>query len=385
MPAQRSRAARRRTESNRRNPTPQRVGSPTPQRLSFANFGRVTPNRNKSPATPNRNKAANKSPAKKMNRKNGSSTPQRLSPNRNKAATKIQSRFRGMRNRKFVKALKTKTVSAALAAVNAPTRFARALNPAATKIKELLSLPGVDWQYGMLCLIGYLIATLKWVKNPRMTNNAFDVVIQTFVPNQFPQRFIGGKPPIPDPPVELTKLEKFLKIWSKTYANKKAVKRVKQRAINVYVYTLQSFLKTGILANGRSMAGMVTDYTIYVAGIILFIAAWFPYTRPGARRFMTDVFTYIQKAAPAVWGIIVVVLEEQARYDINQKNALNPLTMTDLFFTYGMQYIPPALAALRGGGSVGQKLTRASKSVGLTIAPRLLSYLADAGRARYRR
>ena len=344
--------------------------SPTPQRLSFANFGRVNNSPNKSPATPNRNKAANKSPA---------------TPNRNKAATKIQSRFRGMRNRKLVNALKTKKVSAAFYAVNAPTRFARALNPAAQKIKELLSLPGVDWQYGMLCLIGYLIATLNWMKNPRMTNNAFDVVIQTFVPNQFPQRFIGGKPPIPDPPVELTMFEKFLKFWSKTHANKKALNRVKQRAFNVYVHILQGFLKTGVLANGRSMAGKVSDFTIYIAGIILFMAAWFPYTRPGARRFMTQIFTYIQKAAPIVYGVIVVVLEQQYRYDINKENALNPLTMTEMFFTEGMKFLPHAAAALSGGGSVGQKLTRAGKSVLLTAATRAVPLLAETGKARYRR
>ena len=358
MPAQRSKAAKRKTESNRRNPTPQRVGSPTPQRLAFANFGKVTPNRNNSRT--NRNAG------------NGNTNTSRANnSNRNRAATKIQSRFRGMRNRKFVKALKTKTVSAALAAVNAPTRFARALNPAATKIKELLSLPGVDWQYGMLCLIGFLIATLKWMKNPRMTNNAFDVVIQTFVPNQFPQRSIGGKPPIPDPPVELTKLDKFLKWWSKTHANKQALKRVKQRAFNIYVVILQGFLKTGILANGRSMAGKVSDFTIYVAGIILFMAAWFPYTRPNARRFMTQIFTYIQKAAPIVYGVIVVVLEEQARYDTNQKNALNPVTITEMFFTEGMKFIPHAAAALSGGGSMAQRAGRVGTSIALTTATRL--------------
>ena len=267
MPAQRSRAARRRTESNRRNPTSQRVGSPTPQRLSFANFGRVTPNRNNSPATPNRNK----SPA---------------TPNRNKSPVKKM-------NLKFVNALKTKTTSAALAAAGVPNKLKGVFMRAAPKIKGLLS----DNANAILWTILILMTRYIYLLNPRLSNNTINLVIKGSMRNQFPQRFIGGKPPIPEPEPALTKAIKFIREY---YANMRASSRARNAGIEIGEELFNGFLDTMLATNltnkyGKSKAGIIVDYVAFVVGVFMVILAYFPYLKPGARKLLNQMFHVLKK------------------------------------------------------------------------------------------
>lgn len=271
---------------------------------------------------------------------------------------------------KVVKALKDKSINAVLAAANVPSRFRRALNPLVPKIKRLLS--GVDWQYGMIYTIVYLIAALQMLKHPRMTNNGMDFLVQGFLPDQFPRRFIGGKPPIPDPPVELSLFGKFVKTftkwWSKSYANKRVSNRAKQESFNVVKFGFKQFMAT-LPMNGRSMAGITADYALYATGLILFFLAWFPYSRPGAKKLLNQIFTFIKKYDIQIYGLISELVVDLARdqylYNTNKNNSLAPGTIATMIFNEGIKLAPHvALAVSTGSASVGMK------SLGASIAHR---------------
>lgn len=311
----------------------------------------------------------------------------------NAASTTIQKTVRGMINRKLtkrrkaartawktatkkivlsqkvVKALKDKSINAVLAAANVPSRFRRALNPLVPKIKRLLS--GVDWQYGMIYTIVYLIAALQMLKHPRMTNNGMDFLVQGFLPDQFPRRFIGGKPPIPDPPVELSLFGKFVKTftkwWSKSYANKRVSNRAKQESFNVVKFGFKQFMAT-LPMNGRSMAGITADYTLYATGLILFFLAWFPYSRPGAKKLLNQIFTFIKKYDKQIYGLISELLVDLARdqylYNTNKTNSVAPATIATILFNEGIKLAPHAALAVTSGPAAGMK------SLGMSFAHR---------------
>jgi hypothetical protein len=281
---------------------------------------------------------------------------------------------------KVVKALKDKSINAVLAAANVPSRFRRALNPLVPKIKRLLS--GVDWQYGMIYTIVYLIAALQMLKHPRMTNNGMDFLVQGFLPDQFPRRFIGGKPPIPDPPVELSLFENFVKTftkwWSKSYANKRVSNRAKQESFNVVKFGFKQFMAT-LPMNGRSMAGITADFALYTTGLILFFLAWFPYSRPGAKKLLNQIFTFIKKYDKQIYGLISELVVDLARdqylYNTNKTNSLAPATIVTMLFNEGIKFAPHvALAVSTGSATAGMQ------SYGASIAHRVGSMAISGSR-----
>jgi hypothetical protein len=281
---------------------------------------------------------------------------------------------------KVVKALKDKSINAVLAAANVPSRFRRALNPLVPKIKRLLS--GVDWQYGMIYTIVYLIAALQMLKHPRMTNNGMDFLVQGFLPDQFPRRFIGGKPPIPDPPVELSLFENFVKTftkwWSKSYANKRVSNRAKQESFNVVKFGFKQFMAT-LPMNGRSMAGITADFALYTTGLILFFLAWFPYSRLGAKKLLNQIFTFIKKYDKQIYGLISELVVDLARdqylYNTNKTNSLAPATIVTMLFNEGIKFAPHvALAVSTGSATAGMQ------SYGASIAHRVGSMAISGSR-----
>ena len=281
---------------------------------------------------------------------------------------------------KVVKALKNKSLNTVLAAANVPSRFRRALNPLVPKIKRLLS--GVDWQYGMIYTIVYLIAALQMLKHPRMTNNGMDFLVQGFLPDQFPRRFIGGKPPIPDPPVELSLFGKFVKTftkwWSKSYANKRVSNRAKQESFNVVKFGFKQFMAT-LPKNGRSMAGITANFTLYITGLILFFLVWFPYSRPGAKKLLNQIFTFIKKYDKQIYGLISGLVVDLARdqylYNTNKNNSLAPVTIATMLFNEGIKFAPHAALAVTTGSPAA-----VMKSYGANIAHRMGSVAISSSR-----
>jgi len=198
---------------------------------------------------------------------------------------------------KVVKALKNKSPKDALVVANVPNMYKTVLIRAAPKIKRLLS--GVDWQNGLKYTIVYLMGYYITLQNPRLTNNFFNRVIKSTMRNQFPRRFIGGQPPIPEPEPELGYFNTAMKLWSKYYANKRASNRARNAGIDLGKELVDGFLETffdTIPGNyGKSQVGIYSDYIIFLAGFVMVVLAYFPYLKPGAKKLLIQIFDFIKK------------------------------------------------------------------------------------------
>ena len=222
--------------------------------------------------------------------------------------------------------------------------------------------------------MGYYIA----LQNPRLTNNFFNRVIKSTMRNQFPRRFIGGQPPIPEPEPELGYFNTAMKLWSKYYVNKRASNRAKQESFNVVKFGFKQFMAT-LPMNGRSMAGITADFALYATGLILFFLAWFPYSRPGAKKLLNQIFTFIKKYDKQIYGLISELVVDLARdqylYNTNKNNSLAPMTITTMLFNEGIKFAPhAALAVTTGSPAAGMK------SYGASIAHRVGSMAISGSR-----
>ena len=240
---------------------------------------------------------------------------------------------------KVVKALKNKSPKDALAVANVPSMYKTVLIRSAPKIKRLLS--GVDWQNGLKYTIVYLMGYYIALQNPRLTNNFFNRVIKSTMRNQFPRRFIGGKPPIPEPEPELGYFNTAMKLWSKYYVNKRASNRARNAGIDLGKELVDGFLETffdTIPGNyGKSQVGIYSDYIIFLAGFVMVVLAYFPYLKPGAKKLLNQIFDFIKKVDKRrFYGFLQTKVVQQKNRVANTLMA--PGALAGIVFEEGIRY-----------------------------------------------
>ena len=240
---------------------------------------------------------------------------------------------------KLKKALKNKSPKDALAVANVPSMYKTVLIRAAPKIKRLLS--GVDWQNGLKYTIVYLMGYYIALQNPRLTNNFFNRVIKSTMRNQFPRRFIGGQPPIPEPEPELGYFNTAMKLWSKYYVNKRASNRARNAGIDLGKELVDGFLETffdTIPGNyGKSQVGIYSDYIIFLAGFVMVVLAYFPYLKPGAKKLLIQIFDFIKKVDKRrFYGFLQTKVVQQKSRVANTLMA--PGALAGIVFEEGIRY-----------------------------------------------
>ena len=246
---------------------------------------------------------------------------------------------------KVVKALKNKSPKDALAVANVPSMYKTVLIRAAPKIKRLLS--GVDWQNGLKYTIVYLMGHYIALQNPRLTNNVINRFIKSTMRNQFPRRFIGGQPPIPEPEPELGYFNTAMKLWSKLYTNKRASNRARNAGIDLGKELVHGFFDTfleTIPGNyGKSKAGILSDYILFLAGVVMVVLAYFPYLKPGAKKLLIQIFDFIKKVGKKpLYGYLQTKVLKQKSRDANALMASPALA--GMVFEEGLRFAVSTMA-----------------------------------------
>lgn len=293
MPAQRSKAAKRKTESNRRNPTPQRVGSPTPQRLAFANFGRVTPNRNNSRT--NRNAGNGNTNTSRANNSNRNNRRARARSAWKRATTKVRAVI-ALRPR-VRRALTNGNVQEVVSMANTRNLVSAAGERRIINTTRRLSLKSPRVIASIVITVLYM---LMLYSNPRYPDDVINQFVQ-YEGSRVPGRILGrnrGKDP------------HWLRKWLNTF----------QPLVNRFYQTDAETVYRGILATlpnntyGRSLAGREGS-----AGLVAFFVALiisFPYTRAGAEeaiRMIAFTVRQLDFIAPMLAAINFIASRTGAR------------------------------------------------------------------------
>ena len=250
---------------------------------------------------------------------------------------------------KVVKALKNKSPKDALVVANVPNMYKTVLIRAAPKIKRLLS--GVDWHNGLVWTIIYLTALLQMLENPRLTNNVINRVIKSSMRNQYPRRFIGGKPPIPEPEPELGIWNTAMKMWSKYFVNKRASNRARNAGIDLGEELVYGFFDTYFDTipgkYGKSQVGIYSDYIIYLTGFVVVVLAYFPYLKPGAKKILIQIFDIIEKfGKKPLYGYLQTRVLQQRNRDANTLMA--PGALAEIIAGEGLRF---AVSTMATGGN----------------------------------
>jgi hypothetical protein len=252
---------------------------------------------------------------------------------------------------KVVKALKNKSPKDALVVANVPNMYKTVLIRAAPKIKRLLS--GVDWHNGLVWTIIYLTALLQMLENPRLTNNVINRVIKSSMRNQYPRRFIGGKPPIPEPEPEpeLGIWNTAMKMWSKYFVNKRASNRARNAGIDLGEELVYGFFDTYFDTipgkYGKSHVGIYSDYIIYLTGFVVVVLAYFPYLKPGAKKILIQIFDIIEKfGKKPLYGYLQTRVLQQRNRDANTLMA--PVALAEIIAGEGLRF---AVSTMATGGN----------------------------------